>query len=70
MDDYLRLMVVLVDPDRVALQVALGQLNLTHDTDNGMLIAGTVPAVIPLPIVFLVGARNFIADLATGAVRG
>ncbi|WP_211337653.1 hypothetical protein [Lentzea atacamensis] len=57
-------------PDRVALQVALGQLNLTHDTDYGMLIAGTVPAVIPLLIVFLVGARNFIADLATGAVRG
>jgi hypothetical protein len=32
-----------------------------------MLMAGTVS---PLVSVFLIGARNFIADLAKGAVRG
>ncbi|MDT7788440.1 MAG: cellobiose transport system permease protein [Pseudonocardiales bacterium] len=69
-NDYLWPLVVLVDPDEVTLQVALGQLNRTHDTDYGMLMAGTVLAVIPLLIVFLIGARNFIADLAKGAVRG
>jgi cellobiose transport system permease protein len=69
-NDYLWPLVVLVDPDQVTLQVALGQLNRTHDTDYGMLMAGTVLAVIPLLIVFLIGARNFIADLAKGAVRG
>ncbi|WP_196777567.1 hypothetical protein [Lentzea aerocolonigenes] len=51
----------------MTLQVALGQLNRAHDTDYGMLMAGTV---LPLLIVFLIGARNFIADPAKGAVRG
>lgn len=69
-NDYLWPLVVLVDPDKLTLQVALGQLNRTHDTDYSMVMAGTLLAVIPLLIVFLIGARNFIADLAKGAVRG
>ena len=68
-NDYLWPLVVLVDPGEVTLQVALGQLNRTHDTDYGMLMAGTVLAVIPLLIVFLTGARKFIADPAKGVVR-
>lgn len=68
-NDYLWPLAVLVDPDQVTLQVALGQLNRTHDTDYGMLMTGAVRAVIPMLIVFLVGARNLIAELAKGAVR-
>ena len=39
----------------MTLQVVLGQLNRTHDTDYGTLRAGMV---IPLLIVFLVGASS------------
>ncbi|MET8761711.1 hypothetical protein [Lentzea sp. NPDC004782] len=40
----------------MTLQVAVGRLN-AHNTDYAV------------PIVFLVGVRNFIEDLAKGAVR-
>lgn len=60
-NDYLWPLVVLVDPGQVTLQVALGQLTRAHGSDYGMPMAGTV---ISLLIVFLIGTRNFIADLA------
>lgn len=69
-NDCLWPLVVLVGSDQVTLQDALGQLNRIHCVDYGMLMVGTLLAVIPLLIVFLVDARNFIADLAKDAVRG
>ena len=50
----------------MTLQVALGQLNRTHDTDYGMLMARHALAATRLLIVFLAGARDFIANLAKG----
>jgi cellobiose transport system permease protein len=69
-NDYLWPLVVLVDPDRLTLQVALSQLNSVHGTDYSMIMAGTLLAVLPLIAVFVLGARNFVADLVKGAVRG
>jgi cellobiose transport system permease protein len=72
-NDYIWPLVVLTDPDEITLQVALAQLNLgggAAQTDYAMLMAGTLMAITPLLLAFTLFARNFVADLAKGAVQG
>jgi cellobiose transport system permease protein len=70
-NDYAWPLIALTNPDNVTLQVALSQLNGTHGTtDYGMVMTGAVLALVPLLIVFAIGARQIIGDLAKGAVRG
>jgi cellobiose transport system permease protein len=69
-NDYVWPLVVLVNPDRLTLQVALAQLNTTHNTDYSVVMAGALLAVLPLVLVFTLFARHFIADATKGAVRG
>ncbi|MEU1403042.1 carbohydrate ABC transporter permease [Streptomyces sp. NPDC005728] len=69
-NDYAWPLIALTDPDNVTLQVALSQLNGTHGTtDYGMVMTGALLALIPLLIVFAIGARQIIGDLAKGAIR-
>jgi cellobiose transport system permease protein len=54
----------------VTLQVALSQLNGVHGTtDYGMVMTGALLALVPLLIVFAIGAKQIIADLGKGAIR-
>jgi cellobiose transport system permease protein len=70
-NDYAWPLIALTSPDNVTLQVALSQLNGVHGTtDYGMVMTGALLALIPLLIVFAIGARQIIGDLAKGAVRG
>jgi cellobiose transport system permease protein len=68
-NDYMWPLIVLVDPDRVTLQVALSQLNGVHNLDYSRIMTGALLAVAPLILMFVLFARNFVADLAKGAVR-
>jgi cellobiose transport system permease protein len=68
-NDYLWPLVVLVNPERVTLQVALSQLNTAHGLDYSRIMTGALLAVLPLVVMFVLFARNFVADLAKGAVR-
>ena len=68
-NDYIWPLVVLTNPDQITLQVALAQLNRVHNLDYAMVMAGALLAVIPLVVVFALFARNFVGDLAKGAVR-
>jgi len=68
-NDYLWPLIVLVNPRRLTLQVALSQLNGVYSTDYGMVMAGTLLATLPLIIIFLVGSRQFIGDIAAGAIK-
>jgi cellobiose transport system permease protein len=68
-NDYIWPLIVLVDPDRITLQLALAQLNTAHGTDFSMVMAGTLLAIVPLVVIFAFFARNFIADATKGAVR-
>ena len=68
-NDYFWPLVVLTDPEKITLQVALSQLVGLYSTDYSMVMAGTLLAVIPLIIVFFLGARQFLSDLAAGAVK-
>ncbi|MFF3327946.1 carbohydrate ABC transporter permease [Streptomyces sp. NPDC002888] len=70
-NDYAWPLIALTNPDNVTLQVALSQLNGVHGTtDYGMVMTGALLALVPLLIVFAVGARQIIGDLGKGAVRG
>ena len=69
-NDYAWPLIALTNPDNVTLQVALSQLNGVHGTtDYGMVMTGAVLALIPLLIVFAIGAKQIIADLGKGAIR-
>jgi cellobiose transport system permease protein len=69
-NDYAWPLIVLVDPHKVTLQVALSQLHTAHSTDYSMVMAGTLLAVLPLVVVFILFARQFIRDVMKGALRG
>ncbi len=68
-NDFIWPLIVLVDPDRLTLQVALSQLNSVHGLDYSRIMTGALLGVTPLIIMFVLFARNFVADLAKGAVR-
>lgn len=68
-NDYMWPLIVLVDPSNLTLQVALSQLNGVHNLDYSRIMTGALLSVIPLIAMFLLFARNFVADLAKGAVR-
>lgn len=68
-NDYFWPLVVLINPEKVTLQVALSQLYGLYNTDYSQVMAGTLLAVLPLIVVFFFGARQFLADLAAGAVK-
>ncbi|MFF4486420.1 carbohydrate ABC transporter permease [Streptomyces sp. NPDC001544] len=68
-NDYILPLVMLVNPDRLTLQVALAQLYAGHSTDYSMVMSGVLLSVIPLLLVFAFFARGFIADATKGALR-
>ncbi|MFI5674034.1 carbohydrate ABC transporter permease [Streptomyces cellulosae] len=69
-NDYAWPLIALTNPDNVTLQVALSQLNGVHGTtDYGMVMTGALLALVPLLIVFAIGARQIIGDLGKGAIR-
>lgn len=69
-NDYVWPLIVLTDPQHVTLQVELSQLNVGHNTDYSMVMAGVLMASLPLVAVFAIFARGFIAGATEGAVQG
>jgi len=63
-------LIVLTNPDRLTLQVALSTLNRGHGVDFSMVMTGALMAMVPLVIVFAIFARQFIRGATEGAIRG
>ncbi|GAQ54927.1 carbohydrate ABC transporter permease [Streptomyces acidiscabies] len=68
-NEYIWPLVVMIDPEKVTLQVALANLNVLYQADYSLVMAGALMSVVPLIIVFLIGARHFLRDLAAGATK-
>jgi multiple sugar transport system permease protein len=66
--DFLWPMLVLPDPGRQPITVALNRLAL--DMPANQLLAGMVMASIPLLVLFLVFQRHIIAGLTAGSLKG
>lgn len=69
-NDFMWPLIVLNDPSRLTLQVALSQLKTAHGTDYGMLMASSLIAVLPLLVIFMIGAKQFMSGITEGAVKG
>ena len=69
-NDYIWPLIVLVNPGRITLQVALAQLNTAHGTDYSMVMAGALLALLPVVGVFLLFSRQFVSGAIKGALRG
>src|SRR6266511_4433432 len=69
-NDYMWPLIVLTNPDRLTLQVALSTLNRGHGVDFSMVMTGALMAMVPLVIVFAIFARQFIRGATEGAIRG
>jgi ABC-type glycerol-3-phosphate transport system permease component len=64
--------VVLHDPDKYTLPIGLSNMvNLPeYQVHYGILMAGTLLSILPVVLLFFVLQRDFIAGLASGAVKG
>lgn len=69
-NDYIWPLIVLVNPGHITLQVALAQLNTAHGTDYSMVMTGALLALLPVVLVFVFFARQFISGAIKGAIRG
>lgn len=63
-------LIIMQEPSRFTLTVALRTLVGLRLTDYGALMAGTVGSVIPILLIYLTGARRFIAGIAAGSLQG
>lgn len=63
-------LIIIRDQAKFPLTVALNTLVALRLTDYGALMAGTVGAVVPILLVYLAGARRFIAGIAAGSIHG
>jgi ABC-type glycerol-3-phosphate transport system permease component len=63
-------MIIFSSPDKFPLTVTLKTLVAIRLTDYGALMAGTFLSVLPIIIVFLLGARKFISGITAGSIQG
>ncbi len=62
--------IILQDPDKYPLAVWISQLRGVYGIDYGLIMAGTLVAITPVLILFLMLQKEFIAGLTAGAVKG
>jgi ABC-type glycerol-3-phosphate transport system permease component len=63
-------MIIFSSPDKFPLTVTLRTLVALRLTDYGALMAGTFLSVLPIIVVFLLGARRFISGITAGSIQG
>ncbi len=63
-------MIILSDPNKFPLTVTLRTLVGIRLTDYGALMSGTFLSVLPIIVVFLLGARRFISGITAGSLQG
>lgn len=69
-NNFLGALVMLPNIDKTTLPVALSKLFMQMDGDRGGLMAGTVLAVLPLIVVFIMFNKQIISGLTAGSVKG
>jgi len=62
--------IILHNSQRFTLPIALNQLIGLYQQQYGILMAGTLLAILPVMILFLLLQREFVAGLTSGAVKG
>ncbi|WP_432841279.1 carbohydrate ABC transporter permease [Dactylosporangium sp. CA-092794] len=68
--DFLWPLLVLQDPDKQTLSVALSRLSFTGYVTQNEMFAGLAIASIPMVVVFAVFQRSILSGLSAGALKG
>lgn len=69
-NNFLWPQILLHSDQKFTLPIALAQMIGIYNNEYGMLMAGTLLAVVPVVILFFALQKEFIAGLTTGAVKG
>ena len=69
-NNFITPQVILQDPERHPLSVAIFHLRGLYGADYGMIMAATLISIAPVMALFLFLQREFIAGLTSGAVKG
>jgi cellobiose transport system permease protein len=70
-NDYIWPLLVLADPNKYTIPVALQQLKGAYgNVDYSVVMAGALVATIPLVVIFLLFRRVVMANTAAGSVKG
>jgi hypothetical protein len=69
-NNFITPQVVLQSPERFPLSVAVAQLRGIYYQEYGLQMAGTVVAILPVMLMFLLMQREFVSGLTSGAVKG
>ena len=62
--------IILHTKENFTLPIGLSQLSGTQEEILGPLMAGTLLAILPVMLLFLLFQREFISGLTKGAVKG
>lgn len=69
-DDFLWPLIVINDPKRYTIQLALSNFIGQYDVDWGSLLAMKVVSMIPVLVVFLIFQKYFVRGMITSGVKG
>lgn len=69
-NNFIAPQVILQDPEKFPLAVAIAQLKGVYYNDYGLQMAATLVSILPVMILFMMLQRDFIAGLTSGAVKG
>lgn len=69
-NDFQGPLIFLNDPKLYTLQLGISQFSDRHGEFYSLIMAGSVSAIIPLLIVFLLGQKHVISGLTLGGVKG
>lgn len=69
-NNFISPQVILHDPEKFPLAVAIAQLKGLYYQDYGLQMAATLVSVLPVMVLFLLLQREFITGLTAGAVKG
>ena len=62
-NNFIQPQIVLASPEKFPLSVFIAQLKGTYSTDYGLLTAGTLVAILPILVLFLLLQKEFISGL-------
>jgi multiple sugar transport system permease protein len=68
--DFLWPMLIMQDPDKQTLSVALQRLSASSQVPPTEMIAGLTIAAVPMIVIFVIFQRHILGGLAAGAVKG
>lgn len=68
-NDYLWPLIILNDPSKYTLMVTLANLKGLHATNYAVVMTGTLLGTLPLIILFLIASKQFISNIAAGAIK-